>query len=258
MNVAAAVLAAEPTNVWEWFGTSELRRISGPIPTNLWITLWHALAAGAAAILIAVPPALVLAHRRRGEVLAGWLVGLGRIIPTVTVLALLVVASLRNGWGFEPWPILIALTILAIPPIFANTYTAVVGASPDAVAAGRAMGFTERQVMLRIELPLALPLILTGVRVALTQLVATEALGPLFGGSGLGLYILYGFSAKDIYAIQAGALLVAGTAMTVDASMWLLSRYALPRGVRMRAHRVRSQTGWRNRSVQPSKAPSPA
>ncbi len=237
MSATAVVLGADPTNVWQWFGASELRRITGPIPSNLWITLWHALVAGAAAVALAVPPALYLAHRRKGEVLASWLVGLGRIVPTVTLLAIFVVISLRKGWGFEPWPIVAALTILAVPPIFANTYTAVVGAPADAVAAGRAMGLTEGQIMRQIELPLALPLILTGVRVALTQLVATEALGPLFGGKGLGLYIRFGFANKDIYAIQGGALLVAGTAMAVDLLMWLLSRFALPRGVRVQARR---------------------
>lgn len=234
MMTGLAVLAAEPTNFWEWLGDSSTRRITGPIPHNLWTTLWHALAGGAIAVAIAVPLALVLAHYRRGELVASSLVNLGRIIPTITILAIFVVISLRNGYGFEPWPIVIALTILAVPPIFANTYTAVVQASPDAVGAARAMGLTERQIMVGVEFPLALPLILTGVRVALTQLVATEALGSLFGGGGLGLYVRFGFAGDDVYQIQAGALLVAGTAMAVDLVMWLVTRYAVPRGVRTR------------------------
>jgi osmoprotectant transport system permease protein len=229
---APAVLGAAPTNWWQWLNDSSTRTVSGPIPHQLWITLWHALAATAIAAAIAVPLALVLAHYGRGEVISGWLVNLGRVIPTVTVLGIAVLISLRNGYGFEPWPILLALTLLAVPPIFANSYTAVRGAPPDAVAASRAMGFTERQIMTRIELPLALPLILTGVRVALTQLVATEALGALFGGSGLGTYINFGFAGSDANQIQAGAILVAGTATVADLAMWLLSRAVLPRGVR--------------------------
>lgn len=230
--MSATVVGAAPTNWWEWLGDSSTRSVSGPIPHHLWTTLWHALAATGVAVLIAVPLALVLAHYRRGELVSGWLVNLGRVIPTVTVLGIAVLVSLRNGFGFEPWPILFALTLLAIPPIFANTYTAVRQASPDAVAASRAMGFTERQIMARIELPLALALILTGVRVALTQLVATEALGALFGGGGLGTYINFGFAGNDPNQIQAGAILVAGTATVADLAMWLISRAVLPRGVR--------------------------
>jgi len=234
-----ALLATDPTDVWQWLHDPAMRPVTGPIPHNLWITLWHSLLAGGLAVALAVPTALALAHFRKAEVVAGWLVGLGRIIPTVTLLAIFVVISLRNGWGFEPWPIVAALTILAVPPIFATTYTAVRGVPTEAVAAGRAMGLTERQLMARVELPLALPLILTGVRVALTQVVATEALGPLFGGSGLGIYIRFGFADKDLYAIQGGALLVAGTAMAVDLLMALVARAALPRGLRTAPRRRR-------------------
>ncbi|HEX2575757.1 MAG TPA: ABC transporter permease subunit [Aquihabitans sp.] len=226
------LLAAEPSSLWGWLADESQRTVTGPIPQNLWTTLWHALAAGALAVALAVPLALVLAHYRKAEVVAAWLVNLGRIIPTVTILAVAVLISLRNGYGFQPWPILFALTVLAVPPIFANTYTAVLQASPDAVGSARAMGLTERQIMTGVELPLALPLILTGVRVALTQLVATEALGALFGGGGLGIYVRFGFAGDDIYQIQAGALLVAGTAMAVDLLMWLVARRAVPRGVR--------------------------
>ncbi|MCB1040679.1 MAG: ABC transporter permease subunit, partial [Acidimicrobiales bacterium] len=73
--------------------------------------------------------------------------------------------------------------------LFANTYTAVRGAAPDAVSAARAVGLTERQILTSVELPLAAPLIVTACRVTLTQVIATEALGALFGGSGLGIYV---------------------------------------------------------------------
>lgn len=230
--IVAGLLAAEPTSLWQWLGDASTRTVTGPIPANLWTTLWHALAAGAVAIAVTVPTAVVLAHGRRAELLSTWLVNLGRIIPTVTILAVSVVVSLRNGLGFAPYPILLALTLLAIPPIFANTYTAVRQASPDAVGSARAMGLTERQIMTTVELPLALPLILTGIRTALTQLVATEALGALFGGGGLGTYVRFGFADGDKYQIQAGALLVAGTAVATDLALAVLSRLVVPRGVR--------------------------
>ena len=255
------VLAAEPTSLWQWLGDSSSRSVSGSIPHNLWVTAIHALGASAIAIAVAVPLGLVLAHHRRAEVLSSWLVNLGRIIPTITILALAVVVSLRNGYGFAPWPIVFALTLLALPPIFANTYTAVRGAPADAVGSARAMGLTETQIMAGIELPLALPLILAGIRVAVTQVVATEALGALFGGGGLGIYVRFGFAGNDIYQIQAGALLVAGTAMAADLVLALLARFAVPSGIRAlgrTGHRRRRSTTTASVNVpQPSLGGNP-
>lgn len=228
----SALLAAEPTNMWQWLSDSSTRDISGSIPHNLWLTAEHSLGASAIAIAVAVPAAVALAHFRRAEVLSSWLVNLGRIVPTITILAIAVVVSLRNGYGFAPWPIIFALTLLALPPIFANTYTAVREAPPDAVSSARAMGLGEIQIMTTVELPLALPLVLAGIRIAVTQVVATEALGALFGGGGLGLYVRFGFAGNDAPQIQAGALLVAGTAMAADLVLVLLARLAVPAGIR--------------------------
>jgi osmoprotectant transport system permease protein len=231
--VIATVLAAdEPTNLWQWIGDSSQRTVSGAIPDQLWTTLWHSLVAFSLAAAIAIPLAAWLAHRRRGELVAGWVVNLGRVIPTITILGIFVLISLRNGFGFEPWPIVLALVLLALPPLFANTYTAVRDASPDAVSAARAMGFTESQVLRRVELPLAAPLIVATCRVTITQVVATEALGALFGAGGLGIYVRFGFATDDIYQIQAGAVLVAATAMAVDLAFWALTRTFAPAWMR--------------------------
>lgn len=258
--LVAPMVAAEASNLWQWLGDSSARTISGSIPHNLWVTALHALGASAIAIGIAVPLALVLAHHHRAEVLSSWLVNLGRIIPTITILAIAVVVSLRNGYGFAPWPIVFALTLLALPPIFANTYTAVRETPPDAVSSARAMGLTETQIMGTVELPLALPLILAGIRVAVTQVVATEALGALFGGGGLGIYVRFGFAGNDIAQIQAGALLVAGTAMAADLLLALLARVAVPSGIRGLSQTVRRQQrrgdGPANVSTNPNPTPS--
>jgi len=226
--------SSQPTNVWQWLADSSQRTVSGPIPSQLWTTLWHSLLAFSIAVAIGIPLAAILGHYRRAEVAASWVVNLGRIIPTVTILGFAVLISLRNGYGFEPWPIVFALVLLALPPLFANTYTAVREASPDAVNASRAMGLTEGQILRRIELPLALPLILAACRIALTQVVATEALGALFGSGGLGIYVRFGFANNEIYQIQAGALLVAGAAMSVDLVFWFLTRFILPKSLRQR------------------------
>jgi osmoprotectant transport system permease protein len=230
--MSAFVLGAEPTNLWEWLGDSSQRTVTGDIPSQVWTTLWHSLLAFAIAAAIAIPLAAVLAHFRRAEVSSTWLVNLGRLIPTVTIVGLLALVSLRNGFGFEPWPIVIALVLLALPPLYANTYTAVRDAPPEAVDASRAMGLTELQILRRVELPLATPLILAASRVALTQVVATEALAALFAGTGLGQYITFGLANRDIYEVQAGAVLVAGLAMAVDLTFWFVTRVLVPQPLR--------------------------
>ena len=141
MNALALLAqAAEPTNVWEWFGDSSQRTVTGDIPSQVWTTLWHSLLAFAIATAVAIPTAAVLAHFRKAEVVSTWLVNLGRVIPTVTIVAVFVIISLRNGYGFEPWPIVIALVLLALPPLYANTYTAVRDASPEVVGAAQEVG----------------------------------------------------------------------------------------------------------------------
>ena len=99
------------------------------------------------AIITMVPLASWLAHTRRGEVSVSWMVTLSRAIPTFAVAGLLVPISLRSGWGFEPWPIFIALLLLALPPIFLNTYTAIQQVDPGVVDAARAMGYSETNVL---------------------------------------------------------------------------------------------------------------
>ena len=226
------LVLADTSNPWEWFRTPAEREVSGSIPENLWITLQHAGWAVALSVVIAVPLAAWLAHRGKGEIVAATIVNVGRVIPTLTILAVAVIFSLRWGFGFAPWPIVIALTAMCLPPVFANTYTAIRAVPPDTVAAAEAMGLSGPQVLRQVELPLAVPLILAGIRIALTQAIATEALGALFGGGGLGVYVSLGLAANDDAEIQAGALLVAGTAMTADVVLAGIQRIATPRGLR--------------------------
>jgi osmoprotectant transport system permease protein len=235
--VIAALLAGRPErpgNVIEWFTMPEFRSRSGAIPDQVWLTVWHSMAALIVVVLIAVPLAVVLAHHRKGELLAAWVVNIGRAVPTVTVVGVLVIVSLRNGFGLEPWPILIALVLLGLPPVFTNTYAAVRGVDQGAVGAAQAMGFTHLAVMAKVELPLALPVTMAGIRTAAVQIIATEPLAAFFGGEGLGAYIRQGLGNRDIYQVQAGALLVTGVAITAELSLVLLSRYVTPRGLRRR------------------------
>lgn len=250
----AMILAAEPTNVVEWLQDSSQRQGSGAIPEQLWTTVWHSVAATLIAVAIAVPLALVLAHYRKAELLSTWVVNIGRVIPTVTIIGVAVLVSLRNGFGFEPWPILIALVAMALPPIFSNTYTAVRGVDENVVGAARALGATERSLMASVELPLASAVILAGIRIAAVQVVATEVIGAFFGGEGLGAYIRQGIGNRDIHEVQAGALIITATAMSLDLVLWLGSKAVIPRGVSPHRRRARGRGG----AVTTAAAPAPA
>jgi len=237
--VSALGGGGEPTNVIEWFTNLQDRASSGPISEQAWLTIWHSGVALGAVVLLAVPLAVVLAHHRRGELAAAWIINIGRAVPTITIVGLLVIVSLRNGFGLEPWPIIIALVLLGLPPAFANTYAGVRGADPNALEAARAMGLTHRQVMQRVELPLALPVILVGVRTAAVQIVATEPLAAFFGAEGLGAYLRAGLSRRDFVTVQGGALLVAGVAIATEVALIAAGRVLLPEGIRLNARRSR-------------------
>ncbi len=251
LSVVAGGRSDQPSNVVEWFTDLENRASSAAIPEQVWLTVWHSAVAVLAVVVLAVPLAVVLAHHRKAELTASWIINIGRAVPTITVLGLLVIVSLRNGFGLVPWPIIIALVLLGLPPAFTNTYAAVRGVDPSAVSAAQAMGFTHTQVMLRVELPLALPVIFAGVRTAAVQIVATEPLAAFFGAEGLGAYLRSGLSTRDFAEVQAGAVLVAGVAIAVELGLILASRLVLPEGVRLSASAGRAARRLR-RSAAPA------
>lgn len=236
-----ASLLEEPTNVVEWFSRRAERTNDGAIPDQMWLTVWHSAVAVVVVVAVAVPVAAWLAHHRRGELAASFAVSIGRAVPTVTVVGVAVIVSLRNGFGLEPWPIIVALVLLGLPPVFANTYAAVRGIDPGPVDAARAMGSTDRQVLLRVELPLALPVVLAGIRTAAVQIVATEPLGAFFGGEGLGAYLRQGLSTRDSYQVQAGALLVTAVAIAAEVLLVSGARVLVPRGIRAATPRRRAR-----------------
>jgi len=188
------------------------------------------------ATLLAVPLGALLAHLRRGELAATWVVNVGRAIPTFAVAGLLVPISLRWGLGFEPWPVFIALTLLSVPPIFLTTFTAVSQVDPVVVDAARGMGFDGRSVLLEVESALALRVIFTGVRVAAVQVVATEPIRAFLGGGGLGGYLRDGLGQNNDTLVLGGAILVAALAAVTGVAFGALERIVVPRGVRRLRH----------------------
>lgn len=230
--VVAQAAVQRDVGVFEWLLDPESWTGTNGILESLAETVVLCAVVMGVAIITMVPLAAWLAHTRRGEVSVSWLVSLSRAIPTFAVAGLLVPISLRSGWGFEPWPIFIALLLLALPPIFLNTYAAIRQVDPAAVDAARAMGYNEANVLFRVELALAASVILAGVRVAAVTVVATEPIRAFLGGDGLGRYVRDGLGQNNDGLVVAGAVLVAGLAGMTVLFFRSMERVALPEGVR--------------------------
>jgi osmoprotectant transport system permease protein len=182
-----------------------------------------AISVGVAA-LIALPAAMNIGHRRRFEFLVVSIANLGRAIPSFGLLFLFVILL---GIGEEA--IILAMILLAIPPILTNAYVGIQGVDADTLEAARGMGMSEAGVLMRIELPLAAPVIVAGLRTAAVQVVATATLAAVVGGGGLGRYISDGFAGGDRPQIFAGALLVALLAIATELAFALFQRLVTPR-----------------------------
>ena len=190
--------------------------------------------------LIALPVALVLGHLGKGGALAVNISNVGRAVPTFAVLVLLLLTPLGK-WG--EGPTVVALVLFAVPPLLTNAYVGMRGVDRSVVQAARGMGMTGRQMLWRVELPLALPLVLSGVRIAAVQLVATATIAALAGGGGLGRIITAGFNLASTPQVVAGAVLVAVFALLVEGVFESAERLAPALGARARERRMRRRTG---------------
>jgi len=182
----------------------------------------------AIALAVALVPAVLLGHAKRGGFLAVSVVNVGRALPSFAIIALVLPFSLEWGWGLGFWPTCVALVLLAIPPVFTNTYTGVRDVDPGTVEAASAMGMTPRRVVTGVEVPNAAPLIITGMRVSSVQVVATATLGALVGFRCLGSLIVEGFAQQDDGKLLTGAFLVAVLSLVTEAAFSLVHRLATP------------------------------
>ncbi|MFJ9849324.1 ABC transporter permease [Streptomyces sp. NPDC101150] len=182
--------------------------------------------------LIALPIALTLGHLGRGGALAVNLANVGRAVPTFAVLVLLLLTPIGR---YGQWPTIIALVLFAIPPLLTNAYVGMREVDQNVVRAARGMGMTGTQLVWRVEVPLAFPLILTGVRIAAVQLVATATLAALVGGGGLGRIITAGFNLASTPQVVAGAVIVAVFALLMEAAFELGQRWWAPSWARGRS-----------------------
>jgi osmoprotectant transport system permease protein len=220
LQVAAWLTAPE-----HWLG-------SDGIPNRIGEHLLLSGLTALAAVLIALPVGVFFGHTGRGGFLAINLANIGRALPSLALLALMLplALSLKLGLGF--WPTFMALVPLGIPPVLTNSYVAVREVDRDVVEAARGMGLRESQVLRNVELPIAAPLIIAGVRNAAVAIVATATLGALVAGGGLGRYIVDGLARQEYPRLFVGALLVALLSIAVEVAFGIFERATVSSGLR--------------------------
>jgi len=183
----------------------------------------------AVSALIAIPIGLLIGHTGRGSFLVVTGVNALRAMPTLGVLLLGVLL-----WGLGLLPPTVALTLLGVPPLLAGTYAGIANVDPNLVDAARSMGMTESQVLTRVEIPNALPLILGGLRTATLQIVATATVAAYASLGGLGRYLIDGIKVRQFHIALVGAILVTVLALLLDGLLAMAVWASLPGTGRLR------------------------
>jgi osmoprotectant transport system permease protein len=185
------------------------------------------VAAIALALVIAAPIGLWLGHFHRGSLIAVSISNLGRALPS---LALVAIGLGVLGIGFAN--VLVVLTILAIPPILTNAYLSIEQIDPDVVRAARGMGLRRWQILTRIELPIALPLLFAGIRTAVVYVISSATLAAIAGGGGLG-DLIFNEANYGLDGVIAAALWVAALALLAEGVFMWIQRILTPHGLRL-------------------------
>ena len=213
--------------VASWLGDPANWAGRGGVPNRLWEHLSVAGVALAISGVAALPAAVSLGHRGRGGLLAVTGVNLWRSLPSFGIVGIAFPITL--ALGLHPlgyWATLVALVALALPPMFVNAYTGVRQIDAALVEAARGMGMSERQVLGWVELPLALPVIMAGIRTAVVEVLATATIGAVVGFGGLGRYIIDGFAQRKFEEVFVGGVLVALLVIVAESSLRWAQRRA--------------------------------
>jgi osmoprotectant transport system permease protein len=227
-----------------WFGDPAHWAGRDGLPTRLVEHLVLSVVPLALAIALAVPVGAWIGHTGRGVGLVVNIANVGRAIPSLAIMAIASQILFRPivdlGFRREAAEVttIIAMFALAIPPLVTNTYVGVSEVDRDLVESGRGMGMRESQILRRVELPVALPVVLAGIRTAAVQVVATATIGAVFGTGGLGRYIIDGIAQRNYPEVFAGALVVATMSILTELTFSFIQRRAVSPGLRVEAEDV--------------------
>ncbi len=216
-------------DVIRWFVTGTHWDGPAGIPNRLEEHVLMSAAAVATAAALALPAGIGLGHFGKAGNLAINVSNVGRAIPSFAVLVFAV-----QLFGIGATPAYLALVVLAIPPMVTNSYIGLREVDANVKEAARGMGMKDRQLLFRVEIPVALPFIMAGIRTSAVNVVATATLAALVAWGGLGRYIIDGFATRDVVQLFAGALLVALLSMVVELSLAGLQRLTMPAGLKAR------------------------
>jgi osmoprotectant transport system permease protein len=249
--VAANGAAVMPTvvtasflgDVWTYLTDGAHWQGSDGIPHLALQHLQLTVVSAVVAAVIALPVGIGLGHLRKAGAVAINVANIGRALPA---LALLILAVQWFGIGtptgilapVHSLPAFMAMVALAVPPMVANSYVGVSGVDNDVREAARGMGMNGRQVLWRVELPMALPLIMAGVRTAVVAIVATATLAAYVNGGGLGTLISVGFAVQDNVRVFVGGFLIALLAISLELSLAVLQQALVSRGLRAGGERI--------------------
>ncbi|GGX42955.1 ABC transporter permease [Streptomyces fructofermentans] len=213
--------------VGDWLTSSQQWHGPDGIPHRLLEHLTYSGLSLLFAALIGLSLGLLVGHTGRGAFAVASVANLARAVPTFGLVVLVVTLA-----GLSTAPVLVALTALAVPPILINTFEGIRGVDPDARDAARGMGMTGWEVLLKAEVPMALPLILLGLRVAAIQVVATATVAAYPGLGGLGRFIVDGLARNDYELVIGGSAVVVLLALVVQAVFTALRRVVVSPGLR--------------------------
>lgn len=217
------------TRAFDWLVDPAHWTGAAGFPARILEHLGYTALAVVLAAVIAIPIGVAVGHTRRGGLAV---VGVANGLRALPELGMLILFSLLLGLGLLA-PTL-ALVLLAVPPLLAGTYSGVAGTDAAAVDAARGMGMREGQILLRVELPSAVPLIFGGLRLATLQVIATAIIGAFVGLGGLGRFIIDGQAARDFPQMIAGAVVIAVLAIVAELVLQLVGRLATPGPERLR------------------------
>jgi osmoprotectant transport system permease protein len=206
------------------------------IPVRLGEHLWISGVSLGAAVGIGLPLGLAIGHTGRGARAVVAIANIGRAVPSLGLMGLAFILLLPFGLGVGPLPTIIALTALGIPPIVVNAYVGLREVDRELVEAASGMGMREGEVLRRVEIPIALPVILAGVRTSAVQIVATATLAAAIGGGTLGQIIYIGFNVGDQVRIFGAAIVVAALSIATEIAFGALQRAATSPGLRDRPY----------------------
>ncbi|MEW1821657.1 ABC transporter permease [Arthrobacter sp. NPDC080031] len=215
---------------------------AGAFPALIGAHLFYTFAALAIAAIVAIPVGLYIGHTNRFAFLAINLGNAGRALPTFGLISLLVIIL-----GLGETPVMVALVVLAIPPILTSTFAGLQAVDRATVDAARGVGMRSTQVLFRVEVPIALPLIVGGIRSAALQVIATATVAAYVGLSGLGQPLIYGLSLNQYDRVIAGGVLVAALAIVIDLAFEAIQKYLVSPGVTGRA--IRRSTKQKKQSI---------